>query len=495
MQVPHIARCAVALAYLHVAAAMAPHVRADDAVSFAEVRRSWPPSAWPVTATIRKDLKGEFDLRTRAAAIKGGESGEPAIVPGQPDKSPLYRAVTWEDDTLQMPPKENDRLTAEQVDADSPLDRRRGEVGRAAAAVANRRTGEPGRAARAASASPPAAAVRPSGTTAPTSRTPSGPISRSSSPPCRKLATIRRRGRAIRSTPSCWPSLQAKGIAGFAPPPTAARSSAALTFDLTGLPPTPEELDEFLSVSPSVARRRDGETRGREKAVVAARLLASPHYGEQQARHWLDVVRYADTAGFSNDFERPNAWRYRDYVIRSFNADKPFDRFVLEQLAGDELDPDDPEMLIAAGFLRMGPWEHTGMTVAAVTRQQFLDDVTQPRRRVAPRPGAALRRLPRPQVRPAADARLLPHAGGLRAGAVRRAAGAVPAERERRGFDAAKALVQAAARPGPGRPGRAARRRIRTRSPPSWPRRASSRSTSCPPTSGRSRTIWAARSA
>ena len=106
------------------------------------------------------------------------------------------------------------------------------------------------------------------------------------------------------------------------------------------------------------------------------RLLADPRYGEQQARHWLDVVRYADTSGFSNDVERPNAWRYRDYVIRSFNSDKPYDRFVTEQLAGDELDPNDPEMLIAVGFLRMGPWEHTQMTVAAVTRQQFLDDVT-----------------------------------------------------------------------------------------------------------------------
>ena len=113
----------------------------------------------------------------------------------------------------------------------------------------------------------------------------------------------------------------------------------------------------------------------RPRALID-RLLTSRHYGEQQARHWLDVVRYADTTGFSNDVERPNAWRYRDYVIRSFNSDKPYDRFVTEQLAGDELNPKDPEMLVAVGFLRMGPWEHTSMTVAAVTRQQFLDDVT-----------------------------------------------------------------------------------------------------------------------
>jgi hypothetical protein len=87
-------------------------------------------------------------------------------------------------------------------------------------------------------------------------------------------------------------------------------------------------------------------------------------------------VRYADSAGFSNDFMRPHAWRYRDYVVRSFNADKPYDQFLIEQLAGDELEGAGPEQLLATGFLRMGPWEHTSMSVAAVTRQQFLDDVT-----------------------------------------------------------------------------------------------------------------------
>jgi hypothetical protein len=139
-----------------------------------------------------------------------------------------------------------------------------------------------------------------------------------------------------------------------------------VTFDLTGLPPTPEEAYAFVADDSADAYAR-----------LVDRLLASPRYGEQSARHWLDVVRYADTGGFSNDFERPNAWRYRDYVIRSFNHDKPFDRFVIEQLAGDELNASDPEMLIAVGYLRMGPWEHTAMTVAAVTRQQFLADVTQ----------------------------------------------------------------------------------------------------------------------
>jgi hypothetical protein len=111
-------------------------------------------------------------------------------------------------------------------------------------------------------------------------------------------------------------------------------------------------------------------------AAIFDRLLASPQRAERLARHWLDVVRYADSGGYSNDFERPNAWRYRDYVVRAFLHNKPYDQFVREQLAGDELYPDDPEALLATGFLRMGPWEHTAMSVEAVTRQMFLDDVT-----------------------------------------------------------------------------------------------------------------------
>ncbi len=137
------------------------------------------------------------------------------------------------------------------------------------------------------------------------------------------------------------------------------------TIDLTGLPPTPTEVQQFLNDKSPAAYEN-----------LIDRLLASPRFGERMARHWLDVVRYADTGGYSNDFERPNAWRYRDYVIRAFNENKPYDQFVREQIAGDELYPQSPEAKIATGFLRMGPWEHTGMSVEAQTRQMFLDDVT-----------------------------------------------------------------------------------------------------------------------
>jgi hypothetical protein len=139
------------------------------------------------------------------------------------------------------------------------------------------------------------------------------------------------------------------------------------TYDLWGLPPSGADIDVFLN---------DPAPDPQAFAKLLDRLLASPHYGERWGRHWLDIARYADTGGFSNDFERPNAWRYRDYVIRAFNQDKPFDQFVTEQIAGDEIKPADPEYLIATGFLRMGPWEHTGMSVAAITRQEWLDDVT-----------------------------------------------------------------------------------------------------------------------
>src|SRR4029077_9311590 len=117
-----------------------------------------------------------------------------------------------------------------------------------------------------------------------------------------------------------------------------------VTFDLIGLPPTPAEVAAFVN---------DPSADAYEKFVE--RLLASPHYGERWGRHWLDVVRYAETEGFEYDRYRPGAWQYRDYVIRSFNNDLSFDSFVLEQIAGDEVDPDNPEALVAAGFHRLGP--------------------------------------------------------------------------------------------------------------------------------------------
>ena len=162
--------------------------------------------------------------------------------------------------------------------------------------------------------------------------------------------------------------ITAKWPAGLNPAEPADRRTLIrrAAFDLTGLPPEPELARTFLA---------DPDSDEMAFSKVVDRLLESPHYGERMTQHWLDVVRYADSSGFANDYERGNAWRYRDYVVRAFNNDKPYDLFIREQIAGDELHPGDPEMQIAVGFLRMGPWELTGMEVAKVARQRFLDDV------------------------------------------------------------------------------------------------------------------------
>ncbi|MDY3557934.1 DUF1549 and DUF1553 domain-containing protein [Gemmata sp. JC673] len=142
-----------------------------------------------------------------------------------------------------------------------------------------------------------------------------------------------------------------------------------LTLDLTGLPPTPAEVEAFL---------KDDSPGAYDKLVD--RLLASPHFGERWATHWLDVVRFAETNGYELDAERPHAWRYRDYVVNSFNADKPYDQFVREQIAGDEMAGKDaksrPELLIATGLHRCGPVHLvSGNLDQEVLRQEVLTEM------------------------------------------------------------------------------------------------------------------------
>ena len=150
--------------------------------------------------------------------------------------------------------------------------------------------------------------------------------------------------------------------------PAPAASKRALLrrayFDLIGLPPTPAEMDAFQS---------DASADAYEKVID--KLLADPRYGERWGRHWLDLARFAESDGFAIDGERPNAWRYRDYVIRSLNHDKPYDQFVKEQIAGDELQGDRPEHLVALGFLRMGTWE-ADANFKTQLRQDVLNELT-----------------------------------------------------------------------------------------------------------------------
>jgi mono/diheme cytochrome c family protein len=306
------------------------------------------------------DLNGEFNMLSRDGLLSGGESGEPSLIPGHPDDSPLVQAIRWQNS--EMPPKENDRLTAEQIadvvdwvngGAPWPDDRRIAELLRTTSDKWNAADG---------------IAVTTSGGLSPdwTNRKyepqnlwayqplwndETGLLSAADKNPVDVL--IDQRLRAM--------NLEAAG-------PTDRRTLIRrATFDLTGLPPTPGEIDAFVG---------DADADDPAFSKVIERLLASPHYGEQWGRHWLDVVRYADSSGYANDYERGNTWRYRDYVVRAFNDDKPYDQFIREQIAGDEIDDSNPELLIAAGFLRMGPWELTGMSVARIARQRFLDDVT-----------------------------------------------------------------------------------------------------------------------
>lgn len=305
-----------------------------------------------------RKIKGELDLSSALKASRGGESGSPLIVPGHPEKSLLYRAITWEDPDLEMPPKENDRLSPDELrsfatwireGAPWPTDEK----------ITRIRATDWGSSVR-------GIQVTTSGGLSPdwTNRL----YEEDDIWAFRGLKEVKATPPADTTRNPIDTFVDARlNQAGLVPAPRASARelNRRLHLGLTGLLPRPEDADTLTESS--------SETQFQE---LVTRLLDSPEYGERMAQHWLDVVRYADTAGFSNDWERPHAWRYRDYVVRAFNQDKPFHRFIVEQIAGDELEDGDPEDTLATGFLRMGPWEHTGMSVAALTRQLWLDDVT-----------------------------------------------------------------------------------------------------------------------
>ena len=162
--------------------------------------------------------------------------------------------------------------------------------------------------------------------------------------------------------------LATNGLA-LSPPADRATLIRRLSFDLIGLPPTPDEIDAFVA---------DRSPRAYEQLVE--RLLASPRYGERWGRHWLDVARYTESQGFEYDRLRNNAWHYRDYVIKSFNDDKPYDRFIKEQIAGDVLEPVTSDGIVATSLLVCGPWDQAGNSQAnatqkAITREDELEDM------------------------------------------------------------------------------------------------------------------------
>lgn len=292
-----------------------------------------------------KKIKGGFDMRTREATLKGGDEFEDQVlIPGDPSKSQLYLVTTRTVEDYEMPPKEADKLSEEETwiirdwikaGAPWPDDERVSEIQKLYAegerVATSKALNEDWQNRRYES---------------------------------EKLWSYRPLKKvAIPNGENPIDHLISKKLkaANLPPAPPAEPSELArrLSFGLTGLPPSPKEIANFKNAS-----------------EYAKQLMDSPHYGEHFAQHWLDVSRYADSAGFANDYYRPHAWRYRDYVVRSFNSDKPYPDFVREQIAGDEISSRSPESLIATGFLRMGPWEQTAMSVFKETRQFWLDDIT-----------------------------------------------------------------------------------------------------------------------
>jgi Protein of unknown function (DUF1549)/Protein of unknown function (DUF1553)/Planctomycete cytochrome C len=291
-----------------------------------------------------KKQKGGLRLDSLAAVLKGGKTG-PAVVPGKPDESLLVDAINYAGP--EMPP--TGKLAPEKV------------------AVLTRwiSLGAPWPRDRAAHASTFSSSRLRSTLTA-------------ADRAFWSLQSVRKPKlpdlpRSKESVSSDWPR---NGIDhfvqrslldhGLMPAPEADKLTLIrrATFDLTGLPPTIEELDAFLADDAPDAYER-----------LVDRLLASPRYGQRSASRWLDLVRYAESDGHRQDAFRPQAWRYRDYVVRAFNSDKSYDRFLTEQLAGDELDPNDPEMRVAAGYLRLGTYEYNQRNVRGQWAD-ILNDIT-----------------------------------------------------------------------------------------------------------------------
>jgi mono/diheme cytochrome c family protein len=300
------------------------------------------------------DMQGGLDLSSRESLLAGGDSFESdVVIAGDGEHSMLYVTTTRKEVDYEMPPKEADQLSQEQqwwlrdwinAGAPWPSDDRVEEIQAAYA------EGEQVLVSRALSnewqdrryEAEKLWAYRPI-------QEPDVPNGRH---------------------PIDWFIDRQLNETGLAPasPADSRTLVRRMSFGLTGLPPSPQDVDRFAhdyQASPDTAVE-----------TYAEELMRSPHYGEHFGWRWLDVARYADTAGFANDYSRPNAWRYRDYVVRSFNNDKPYNEFVRQQIAGDEIDEENAENLIATGFLRMGPWEQTSMSVFKETRGQWLDDVT-----------------------------------------------------------------------------------------------------------------------
>jgi hypothetical protein len=286
-------------------------------------------------STEAEKVRAGLRLDSREALLEGGDSG-PAIVAGKSGESLLIHAIRHEDG-MAMPPKKP-RLSeavvadfAKWVDLGAPY--------------------------------PPASAIQPS-----FSATIQQARSHWAFQPVRKAVTPPVRDAAWLHNPIDAFILAKLEERRWHPSAPADRADwlRRVTFDVTGLPPTPEEIEAFVG-DPSP----DSDER------VVDRLLASPRYGQRWGQHWLDLVRFAESEGFEYDRHIPDGWRYRDYVVDSLNRDKPFDRFVVEQIAGDEIAPGDRESETASIFHRLGPVRrNAGNPEIALSRNEVLTERT-----------------------------------------------------------------------------------------------------------------------
>jgi mono/diheme cytochrome c family protein len=281
-----------------------------------------------------KKQKRGLRLDSLAGMLEGGDNG-PVIVPGHPEKSLLVKVINHDGD-VKMPSKSK-KLPKEQIDAlaqwikmgapwpgDGKTPAKKGEF----------------------VISPEARA-----------HWAYQPVKRPPIPEVKNKAWVRNPIDAF-----ILARLEAKGLQP-APPADKHELVRRVYYDLIGLPPTPKEVEAFVN---------DNAPDAYEKLID--RLLARPQYGEKWARHWLDLVRYAETNSYERDNPKPNIWRYRDYVIRAFNDDRPFDRFLKEQLAGDEIYPGQNDPLIATGFYRLGVWDDEPVDPKQA-RYDGLDDI------------------------------------------------------------------------------------------------------------------------
>lgn len=281
-------------------------------------------------------IRGGLRVDSRASLLQGGDTGA-AIVPGDPDNSLLIKAVRYTDPDLQMPPRKGRLPDARIADLIHWI--------RQGAAWPEETS--------------PSALPKRGFTITEQDRSywAFQPIRRPA------LPSVKRSEWVVNGIDAfILASLEAKGLT-----PNPAASPRELVrrvhFDLLGLPPSPAEVAEFVADPSGSAYER-----------IVDRLLARPEYGERWARHWLDVARYAQSNGYERDSEKPLAWRYRDYVINAFNQDKPYDRFLREQIAGDELPDATLDSIIATGFQRLGVWDDEPDD-AVLAEYDGLDDI------------------------------------------------------------------------------------------------------------------------